>query len=88
VKSRIPPKADKKSSGTKAKSASTKAGKKKVAAKPKATATKSKPRNALREMMRGADRPVARDTDPRAPFSTGGRDRDVDASKPVRPRRG
>jgi hypothetical protein len=67
----------------------TKAGKKKVAAKPKATAAKSKPKtNALAEMMRGADRPMARDTDPRAPFSTGGRDRDVDASKAVRPRRG
>jgi hypothetical protein len=76
-------------SRTKVKSASTKAGKKKVAAKPKATAAKSKPTNALREMMRGSDRPVeASDTDPRSPFSTGGRDRDVDASKPVRPRRG
>lgn len=85
MKSRTPPKADKKSSGTKAKSAPPRAGKKKVAAKPKAT----KPTNALAAMMRGSDRPVeARDTDPRSAFSVGGRDRDVDGSRPVRPRRG
>jgi hypothetical protein len=71
-----------------AKKLPTKAGKKKVAAKPKATA-KSKSTNALRDMMRGSDRPVeARDTDPRAPFSAGGQDRDVDPSKAVRARRG
>jgi hypothetical protein len=87
VKSRIPPKADKKSSGTKAKSASTKAGKKKVAAKPKATAAKSKPANALREMMRGTAPVEARDTDPRAPFSTGDRNRDVGGPR-VAPRQG
>jgi hypothetical protein len=62
---------------------------KRSAAKPKATAAKSKPTNALRHMMRGADRQVeARDTDPRASFSTGGRDHDVDGSRSVRPRRG
>jgi hypothetical protein len=69
-----------------AKKLPTKAGKKEVAAK--ATA-KSKSTNALRDMMRGSDRPVeARDTDPRAPFSAGGQDRDVDPSKAVRARRG
>jgi hypothetical protein len=85
VKSRIPPHPGKKSSGTKAKSVPPKAGK----TKRKATAAKSKPKtNALREMMRGADRVEARDTDPGASFSTGGRDSDVDGSRPVRLRRG
>jgi hypothetical protein len=68
----------------------TKAGKKKVAAKPKTAAAKSKPTNALREMMRVSDRTVeARDTDPRSSFSTNPRaTRDTDGSRPVRPRRG
>jgi hypothetical protein len=84
-KPKIPPRPGKKSSGTKAKSAPPRAGK----TKRKATAAKSKPKtNALAEMMRGADRPVARDTDPRASFSTGGRDHDVDGGRSVRPRRG
>ena len=84
MKSRIPPHPGKKPSSTKAKATPAKAGKKKAATKPKAT----KPTNALAAMMRGADRPVSRDIDPSRGFSTGGRDRDIDASKAVRPRRG
>jgi hypothetical protein len=68
--------------------ASPKKAGKRSAAKSKATAAKSKPTNALRAMMRSSDRPEVRDTAPGSPFSTGGRDHDVDGSRSVRPRRG